>query len=187
VAKDDDDEIILPKKGKARPVSGGGSSGRPTPQMRRIMRVTRVLGILLGGLVSLVGVMALVGLVTDNFLARILVGLIVVIGLPAFLADRLLKRTNMGGGLAMVADVFAIILLGVALILVAADAITKGLLAREGDRYARSGSTGMARVVYFLAGVSPVFPSEKPGAAPGASGSASGSASASASASGGSK
>lgn len=186
MAKDDDDEIILPKKGKAR-LSGGGSSGRPTPQMRTIMRVTRVIGILLGGLVSLVGVMALVGLVTDSFLVRILVGLVVVVGLPAFLSDRLLKRTNMGGGLAMVADVFAIILLGVALVLVAADAITKGLLSREGDRYARSGSTGMARVVYFLAGVSPVFPSEKPGAAPGGSASASGSASAPASASGATK
>jgi len=181
MAKDDDDEIILPKKGKS---SGTKSSSgkKPSPQMRKLMRTMRIVGILFGGFVSVVGVMALVGLATDNFIARILVALVLVVGLPAFLADRLLKRTNMGGGLGMVADVFAIILLGIALVLVAAESITKGLLSHEGDIYARHGSTGMARVVYFLAGVAPDFPvaSGAPGAG---SGSASGSASARAAAS----
>jgi hypothetical protein len=141
--------------------------------MLRIMRITRGLGIVLGGFITLVGVMSVVGLVTDNFLARLVVGLVVVIGLPAFVADRLLKRTNMGGGIAMVVDVFAIVLLGVAMVLVAADVVSKPLLRREGDRYARSGSIFMARVVYYLAGVSPIFPHEKAGNKPAASASAS--------------
>lgn len=182
MAKDDDDEIILPKKGKATGKSSSGSK-KPSPQMRKLMRITRVVGIVFGGFVSLVGVMALVGLVTDSFLARLVVGLLVVVGLPAFLADRLLKRTNMGGGLGMVADVFGIILLGIALILVAADAITKGLLTHEGDLYAKRGSPAMARVVYFLAGVAAEFPPEKSGA-PSGSASASAKPSASAASSG---
>ena len=183
MAKGDDDEIILPKKGKS---SGTKSSSgkKPSLQMRKLMRFMRIVGILFGGFVSVIGVMALVGLATDNFIARILVALVLVVGLPGFLADRLLKRTNMGGGLGMVADVFAIILLGIALVLVAADTITKGLLAHEGDIYARHGSTGMARVVYFLAGVAPDFPTAS--GAPGAgSGSSSASARASASSSSG--
>jgi len=178
VAKDD--EIILPKKkASSRSASVGASStrGRPSPSMIKLMRITRIVGILLGGFVAMVGVMALVGLATDAFLVRLLVALVLVVGLPAFLADRMLKRTNMGGGLAMVADVFAIILLGIALLVVAADTMTRGLLAREGDRYARSGSRAMARVVYFVAGVSPVFPSD---VTPAAAGSASAGASASA-------
>ncbi|MBS2013520.1 MAG: hypothetical protein JST00_11560 [Deltaproteobacteria bacterium] len=183
MAKDDDDEIILPKKGKSGGKSASGGK-KPSPQMRKLMRVTRIVGILFGGFVSLVGVMALVGLATDNFLIRLLAGLVIVVGLPAFLADRLLKRTNMGGGLGMVADVFAIILLGIALVLVAADAISKGLLAHEGDIYARKGSTAMARVVYFLAGVAPEFPAAGAAAAGSASGSASARASGSASSSG---
>jgi hypothetical protein len=105
--------------------------------------------------------MSVVGLVTDNFLARLVVGLVVVIGLPAFLADRLLKRTKMGGGIAMVVDVFAIVLLAIAMLLVGADVISEPLLRKEGDRYARSGSFVMARVVYYLAGRSPIFPHEK--------------------------
>lgn len=171
----DDDEIVIPKKGKTRPA--GPSSGKPSPPMRRLMRITRGIGIALGGFVSLVGMMALVGLATDNFLIRLLAGLVIIVVVPAVLADRLLKRTNMGGGLGMVADIFAILLLGIALFLIGADSVTRGLFTREGDRYARSGSTTMARVAYFFGGVSPVFPSEKPAAKGAASASASSSAS----------
>ena len=176
----DDDEIIVPKKSKAKPVSTGRTA---SASMRKVMRITCAIGIVLGGFVALVGVMAVVGLAVSNIWARLIVGLIVVIGLPAFLSDRLLKRTsaNLGtrGSLGMVADVFAIVLLGISLMLVAADAMTKSLLAHEGDLYAKSGAPAMARLVYFVAGVSPVFPNEKAAAKPG--GSASGSASAAAS------
>jgi hypothetical protein len=190
VAKDDDDLLPAkkkppaPTKGKSggKGSSSSSSSSRPSLQMLRIMLGTRTVGILLGGFVTLVGMMSVVGLVTDNFLARLVVGLLVVLGLPALLADRVLKRTKIGGGLGTVVDVFAIVLLGIAMVLVAADVVSKPLLRREGDRYARSGSILMARVVYYLAGVSPIFPHEKAGAAKTA---ASGSATASASASGG--
>lgn len=154
-----------------------------SPQMRRLMRFTRVMGVFLGGFVSLVGMMSLVGVVTENFWVRLVLALVLVLGFPAFVSDRLLRRTKVGGASARVADVFAILLLGLALVLVAADVVSKPLLAREGDRYARSGSRTMARVVYFLAGVSPVFPDEGKGAAPRSSGSLPGPGSASASAS----
>ena len=49
MAKDDDS---VPKKGAgAAKASGGG----PSPRMMRIMRITRVVGVLLGGFVTLVG------------------------------------------------------------------------------------------------------------------------------------
>lgn len=150
--------------------------------MLRVMRIVRLVGVLFGGLVSLVGMMSLVGLVTDSFWARLVVALVVVIGFPAFVSDRLLKRTSRGGGLAMVGDVFAIVLLVIANAFVAVNVASKPLFVREGDRYARSGSRTMARVAYFLGGVSPVFPDEEGAApAPAASGSASASASGSAS------
>jgi hypothetical protein len=135
--------------------------------MRKLMRGTRIVGLLLGGAVALVGGMGVVGLVTDNFLARLVVAAVLVIGFPAFVSDRFLKRTNMRGGLGLVADVFAIVLLGISLVLVAAEPLSRPILVREGDRYARSGSRGMARFVYFLGGVSPVFPEEKKAGAPG--------------------
>ncbi|MDB5212367.1 MAG: hypothetical protein JWO86_294 [Myxococcaceae bacterium] len=191
----DEDEIVVPKKKIAKGSSslgasaaGGGSSAtsatRATPQMRRLMRITAGIGIALGGFVTLVAVMAVVGLAVDNIWARLVVGLIAVVGLPSFLADRMLKRGGSTlatrGGIGMVADVFAIVLLGAALMLIAADSVTSSLFRHEGDLYAKHGSTTMARAVYFVAGVSPVFPAEKPATGPGSSASASAGASASA-------
>ena len=171
VAKDDD---LLPKKkttastGKAKAKSSSSSSsssGSPSPQMLRLLRIGRTVGIVFGGFVTLVGMMSVVGFATDNFWARLVVALVVVVGAPAFVSDRVFKRTKIGGGAAMVVDIFAIVLLGIALLLVAADFMSKPLLVSEGDRYAQSGSRTMARLVYFLGGVTPVFPEER-GAAP---------------------
>lgn len=179
MAKDDDD-ILLPRSKKPKTKASSGRA--PSAQMARVMLGTRVVGIAFGGFVTLVGFMSIVGFLTNNFFARLLVALVFVIGLPAFASDRLLKKTSFGGGLTFVADVFAIVLLGLALLFVAADVVTKGMFAKEGDRYARGGSRAMARVVYYLAGVAPTFPDEKEGAAGAGSASASASASATASA-----
>jgi hypothetical protein len=163
--KDDD---LLPKKSKSAPkAQAAPARSGVSPQMLRVIQVTRGIGLLFGGFVTLVAFMSVVGLVTDNFWARLLIALLVVIGLPAFAADRLLKRTKLGGGMGMVVDVFAIVYLALALLFVAGDFASKPLFVKEGDRYARSGSRGMARFVYWLGGVSPVFPDEKGAAAPG--------------------
>ncbi len=175
--KDDDDLLPVKKKPaatKAKSKSSSSEPSGPSSQMVRLMRITRAVGIVLGGFVTLVGVMSVVGLITDNFIARLVVGLLVVIGLPALVADRMLKRSRSGGGgLVMVVDVFAMVLLAFAMVVMFVEVISKPLLEREGDRYAKSGSAFMARVVYYLAGVDPVFPKEGAAAKPGASTSAS--------------
>jgi hypothetical protein len=160
------DDDLLPKKKapRVKPPSSG-SSRTASRAMVRLMRIGRGVGIALGGAVSLLGMMAVVGLITDNFWARLIVALVVIVGLPAFLAERLLRRAP-GEGLGLVGDVYALLLLGIALIFVSAEAVTKGVLVDEGDRYARSGSRTMARVAYFVAGVAPVFPEDAPPPAP---------------------
>lgn len=158
------EDSLLPKKsGPAdRSPSGGGAPGA-----RRLSRIVRLAGLFSGGAVTLVFAMSVVGVVTDVFWARLGVGLLLVIGLPLLLSDRLRRRRI---GRAGALDASAIVLLGVALLLVAADFASRPLLVREGDRYARSGSRTTARVVYFLAGVKPTFPDEQPAApAPSAS------------------
>jgi hypothetical protein len=158
VAKDDDD-ILLPKKKKAAPLKPASGSG-PSVPMLRLIRIARGVGLLIGGLITLVGVMGIVGLVTGNFLARLLVALVLVIGIPALATDRLLKRTK-ARGLGLVGDVFAIVLLGLALFFVGLEFLSKPLFVGEGDHYARSGSRGMSRFAYWLGGVTPVFPEER--------------------------
>jgi hypothetical protein len=176
VGKDDDDEILLPKKKKAAPLKPASSSG-PSASMLRLIRIARGIGLFIGGLVTLVGVMGIVGLVTGNFLARLLVALVLVLGVPALATDRLLRRTK-ARGLGLVGDVFAIVLLGLALFFVGMEFLSKPLFVGEGDHYARSGSRGMARFAYWLGGVTPVFPEER--GLPRMAGSASPSSSASA-------
>src|SRR5688572_26586947 len=111
VAKDDDD--LLPKKktssSKTSSTKSSSKSSGPSPQMLKVIRVVRGIGILLGGFVTLVGFMSIVGLITDNIWVRLLGALVIVIGLPAFLTDRLLRKMK-GGGLGFVADIFAIVL-----------------------------------------------------------------------------
>lgn len=139
--------------------------------MARLMLVVRAAGLLFGGFVAFLGAMSVGGLITDNIWVRLIVALVIVIGLPAVVADRALKRV--AGGMSLVVDVFAIVLLGLALMFVSTDTGFKNMLTHEGDRFARSGSRGMARATYFVAGVAPVFPEEKDGGAPDAAASAS--------------
>jgi hypothetical protein len=141
--------------------------------MIQLVRVVRVLGVALGGGVTVVGVMSLVGIFTDNLWVRLGVALVLSIALPALAADFFLKRIGKGGSLGVVADTFAIVLLGIAIAFVAGEGITKGPITREGDRYERMGSRTMARVAYFIAGVNPAFPEHgapppAPSAKPGA-------------------
>lgn len=140
---------------------GGGGRTARVGTLTKLMRTVTAVAVAVGGFVSLVGVMGAVGFITENVWVRLIVGVTVVVATPAILADRLLKRANATlatrGGLGTVANVFAIVLLGFALTLVSADGLTKGLFAREGDRYARSGSSLMARAVYFIGSESPVF------------------------------
>jgi len=147
------------------------SAQSASPQMIRLMRIVRVIGIVLGGFVTVVGVMALVGTATDNLWVRLGVALVLSIALPAFIADRFLKRFGKSGGLALVGDVFAIVFLAIAIAFIAADGFTKKIFLNEGDRYARAGPRMMARAAYSLAGVSPVFPEDaaKANAVPAAS------------------
>lgn len=125
------------------------------------MRITRGIGLVFGGTVTLIAVMGLVGLVTSSILARFLVALLLVIGIPALITDRLLKRLKSGANLGVVFNAFTIILLGFALALVSLEFLSWPLFVGEGDHYARSGSRGMARFAYWLGGVSPVFPEER--------------------------
>jgi hypothetical protein len=184
VAKDDDAEDLLPppkKAGAAKLVGASSTSrspGAPSRPMLRLIRLARAVGVLVGGFVALVGLMSLVGIVTELFWVRFAGAAVLGIAVPAFVADRMLKRTGAGGGLAGVIDVFAIVLLGIALAFVGLEGLTRGVLRDEGDRYARGGSLLMARAVYLLAGVSPRFPGDADwrGAGSSASGPAKGAA-----------
>jgi uncharacterized protein YqhQ len=165
VARDDDDK---PAKKKA----STKTSAKRTAKLPGAAQI-RAAAIVMGGLVSFIGLMSIVGVVTSNLAGRFIGALVLAVVLPAIATERVLKRMEGKGSLALIGDVFAVVLMVLALFFVGAEAITRPLFTHEGDRYAKDGSRFMARTLYFLGGVTPTFPPDRPQATPASSASAS--------------
>jgi hypothetical protein len=166
VAKDDE------KKPAKKPATKPSSGGRD--RLRQVKLWVRVVSITVGLFVACLGWMSLIGLLTSNIAVQVVFALVVALGTPTLLADRILKKYGAEGGLGFVADIFGTSLLVMSLLFVGLTPITRPMFRHEGDRMAEGGSKGFARITYWLGGLSPDFPD---GPAPAGSGSASASAS----------
>lgn len=126
--------------------------------------VIKVVALAVGGLGTVLCTMAIVGLVTDNGWARVAVAVVFAVALPAVLADRL-HPEDPAQAAGATSDVFAFswmaITLGAAL---GAGAVTRPVLAAEGDRLARADMEVLARALYILAGVTPTPAGAEPSA-----------------------
>lgn len=155
--------------------------GKKTGTLVTVARWARVVALGGGLLVALLGLSAALGFVTDILVVRAVVALIVLVGLPLFVSDKVLSRMKAPGDkVGVVLDVFGVFWVALAWLFVAA--VPKVLVA-EGDRQTRQGTIWLARAAYFLGGVSPTFREQHATAAGAPSGSASASAGPSASAS----
>jgi len=99
-------------------------------------------------------VMSLVGAVTDNGYARVIVAAVVVVGLPLVIADRLLPAHDPTRASGLVSDVCAVTWMLLTFVFAAAAGnATRPLLTREGDRLVTANHGDIARAAYLLAGV----------------------------------
>ena len=158
------------------------SSPRPArPPSSGVLLAYRLLkaGAFVVGLpASVICLMALVGAFTDNGWARAIGALVVAIGAPLAIADRMLPEHDPTRARGLVSDVCTVVWMVVATAFVALPGgATRPLLAKEGDRLVTAGHGEMARVAYLLAGVNAEM-SASPSPADAGSASASGSASA---------
>ncbi len=115
-----------------------------------VHRVLKALAIGVGFVVTVIGLMSLLDLVTHNGWVQAVVALVVAVALPAFIADRFLPKDDEVPVPGLVSDVFALVLFGLGLLFVVA---ARPLLLREADRFSAGGSRTMARLTYLLAGV----------------------------------
>ncbi len=147
---------------KASVTPGGGPSN-----FERVARWIRGISLVVGLGVSSLGAAALLGLLVESFSLRLIVALVVLVALPAVVADKALGRTKgvKDDKLSIVIDVFAAFWLVLSLVFVG---VAQSLYVKEGDRETRAGSLWLARTAYFLGGVSPTFRTEHV-SAPGAS------------------
>jgi hypothetical protein len=136
------------------------SGGAALPVGRGVVKGLAIAG---GGLLTVLSFMSIVGAATSNGYAQLVVAMVLSIGVPAFVADRLLPKEDLVQVRGLVSDVFAVVLLGFAFLFCGlAQPLTKPLLVAEGDRLAVSGFTSLAEVAYFFGGVRAEFPNEAP-------------------------
>lgn len=102
--------------------------------------------------------MAGVGAVTTNFAVRAIVAVILALGVPLAIADKLLPKDDPTRGKGIVTDVLALFLVGLPLALTGAVRYTGQLYVAEGDRLSREGYEPLATVAYLLGGVRPERP-----------------------------
>ncbi len=155
MADDDDDIKPVKKKAALKPRSKSAP-----PRFQVANRVVKMLALAVGAFISVVGWMSIVGLVIDNGIVRFVLALLPTIGLGLLIVDRVLKRFNVEDRGGATLDVYAVFLMVQAVLFVVLGGVTHGAFTKEGDRYAKSGSRGIARAAYLLGGKSPSFPDD---------------------------
>lgn len=105
-----------------------------------------------------VSLMAGVGVITTNVYVRGIVAVVLALGVPLAIADKLLPKDDPTRGKGIVSDVLALFLVGVPLGLTAAAHATGPVYMAEGDRLTTEGYPQVARVAYFLGNIHPEQP-----------------------------
>ena len=159
------------KKPAPRPASRGTASP-PGPAIVLGHKLFKLAGIVVGFPAAMICVMALIGGVTENGYVRFLGALVLVLGLPLFIADRLLPNHDPTKARGLVSDVLAVSwTLATFVIAAALGGTTRPMLGREGDLLVKAGYPDLARGAFLLAGFDAKIPDPAP--APTASTSAS--------------
>lgn len=135
------------------------SPKKPLTPFRVAHGVVKLLSVLIGLPLTVVSLMSLVGLATDNFWIRLVPAIIVALGAPLFLVDRLLPDDpdSMKSAQGLTTDTLALVWLGFALLFIGVgQPVTGTLLVSEADRYATSGVQPVAYGLYWMAGATAV-------------------------------
>ena len=122
-----------------------------------IFGLLKTICILAGLPISVICLMSAAGFVSGNGWIRLGVGLIFGIGVPIFLADRLLPENSQQRSRGLVTDILALCWLGLPFLFVGVGhQWTRGLLLTEGNRQSAAGLAQIAKVTYTMAYVNPV-------------------------------
>jgi S1-C subfamily serine protease len=138
--------------------------------------VVKVLALLVGGALSLVSLMAVVGLVVESGWVRAIVAVLALLIVPAVIVDRLLPENATTEAKGLPTDVFALAWLGLGVLFsMGLQGVARPALVTEAERLTQAGHPRLAGLAFFAAGVAPVSVAapaskpamqEKPGAPP---------------------
>jgi serine protease Do len=130
--------------------------------------ILETLAIIIGFGLTMISLMAIVGLLTDSFWARAGVSALVAIGLPLLITDRLLPEDDATAGRGLFTDVLAILWLGFGLVWMGVGInFTHGMLQAEADRLGEQGMGWASGGVEWLIGPAPSARAERSAVAAG--------------------
>jgi hypothetical protein len=159
------------KKAAPRPAPRGASP--PGPAIVLGHKLFKLAGIVVGFPAAMICVMAMIGGVTENGYVRFIGALVLVLGLPLFIADRLLPNHDPTKARGLVSDVLAVSWTLVTFVIAAAlGGTTRPMLGREGDLLVKAGYPDLARGAFLLAGFDAKIPDPEPAPSPSTSASA---------------
>jgi serine protease Do len=139
---------------------------RPGGQMKLARGILKVLALVGGAFITVVSLMAVAGIFVDNGWARAGIAIVVALGVPLFLVERILARLPADQMRGVPTDVLSLIYVAFALVFVGvAHGSSRPLLQHEGQRLERAGLPRIARAAYLLAGGSPAAPAAAAAAA----------------------
>ena len=116
-----------------------------------LLGVLKVAALTIGGVLTLISLMAVAGAFVDNGWAQLGMALVVAIGLPALIVDRLLPHdaTKSNG---VVSDVFSLLWIGFALLFVGFTNFTGDLLRAQAANFHAGGRDGLTALTMWVAG-----------------------------------
>jgi serine protease Do len=124
----------------------------PPAAFRAVFGLVKIAAIVVGLFASVLSLMAIVGAFTGNGWARVSIALVVAIGVPLLLVDRLLPEDNREAASGLSSDLLAVVWLGFPLVFAAGLYSTaRPMLLHEGDRLSSAGWGRLGAAVYFLA------------------------------------
>lgn len=128
----------------------------PTPRLTLLRRIVKGVAFAVGGGLTVISLMSVVGAITSNGWARFIVAVIVAVAMTVFAVDRVVPRASKLRGPGFASDFAALMLVLFSFLFVGvAQPVTKPLLVREADRVADAGFPFVARALWYCAGVRP--------------------------------
>ncbi|MCK5798946.1 MAG: trypsin-like peptidase domain-containing protein [Deltaproteobacteria bacterium] len=133
------------------------SETSPSGAFRWILRTLKFLCVLVGLPLTILALMAVVGLVTTNGWVRLGVAAALAVIVPLVVVDRALPKADLDNARGLATDLLALIWIVVPLAFFGlANGMTQDTSAAEGDRLAAAGWKRTASATYWLASVQPV-------------------------------
>lgn len=121
--------------------------------MNLVRGLVKAIALVGGAFVTVVSLMAIVGMQTGNGWARGAIALVVAVGLPLLLVEGVLARVSPDKARGVATDVLAVTYLGFALAFVGvAHAYARPVLEVEAQRLEQAGMAKLATATYWLAG-----------------------------------